>query len=85
MKRTIVAICANTTPVRYISTTTNRPDKTIVAELTADKNQAHDFVNMENARKIIPRLVNPFERVFAAVSIEVERKATVDVDENVLS
>ena len=85
MKRTILAICAKTTPVRYISTTTNRSDKSIVAELTADKNQAHDFVNMENASKIIPRLVNPFERIFTTTSIEVERKATADFDEPVFN
>lgn len=85
MKRTIVAIAANTTPVRYISTTTNRKDKSVLAELTEDKNQAHDFVNMENASRIIPSLVNPFERVYKAVTIEVNRKASAEVDEFVFN
>lgn len=85
MKRTIVAIAANTTPVRYISTTINRKDKSVLAELTEDKYQAHDFVNMENANKIIPNLVNPFERVYKAVSIEVNRKASAEVDEFVFN
>jgi hypothetical protein len=85
MKRTIVAIAANTTPVRYISTTTNTKDKSVLAELTEDKNQAHDFVNMENASRIIPSLVNPFERVYKAVTIEVNRKASAEVDEFVFN
>lgn len=85
MKRTIVAIVANTTPVRYISTTTNRKDKSVLAELTEDKSQAHDFVNMDNANRIIPNLVNPFERVYKAVSIEVNRKASAEFDEFVFN
>lgn len=78
MKRTIVAIAANTTPTRYVSTTHNREDKSIAVELTDDKNQAHDFVNAENANRIIKRIFNPWERVFTATSVEVNRPKVYD-------
>jgi len=69
--RRIIAIKANTTPTRYVQTTDNRADKKIVATLTDKKNDAHDFVTMENALGIIDRLVNHHNRIFTAVEMNV--------------
>lgn len=76
MKRTIVAISANTKPTRYVTTTHNRADKSVAVELSDDKNQAHDFVNAENANNIIKRIFNPWERKFTVVKLEVIRAVT---------
>lgn len=81
MKRTIVAICANTTPLRYVTTTHNRADRSIAVELSDDKNYAHDFVNEENANRIIKKLFNPWNRIYTAISVEVNRSAAVVVDD----
>lgn len=71
--RKIIAISANTKPVRYVMSTSNRPDGKIAAELTANKDQAFDFVTMDNACRIIEKIVNPFERVYMAEEILINR------------
>lgn len=74
MSRKIICICTESTrPTRYVTTTHNRPDKSIAAELSDNKNQAHDFATMDNAERIIARLFNPWERTYVAREIEVSQ------------
>ncbi len=70
----ILAITVNTTPKRYVRSTSNRPDRMIMAEFTSNPDEAHDFVTMSNASDKIARFVNPYNRVFTAETIEVNEK-----------
>jgi|GEM_PF-6440569 len=73
MRRKILAIYTDTKPRRYVSTTTNRPDRKVLLELTDNPNEAHDFGTQDNADRIIQNAHNPWERKFGTESMEVER------------
>ncbi|HTD92459.1 MAG TPA: hypothetical protein VK644_01555 [Chitinophagaceae bacterium] len=74
----------DTTPRRYISATSRRSnvtDANLLAELTSNPNEAHDFGTADNARAIIPRLHNPYDRKYQHERICVDRPAT-SIDES---
>jgi len=75
--RNIRAISANTDPVRYVTTTHNRPDGSIAVELSDNKNLAHDFVSKQNADKIISKIFNPWNREYTSVQLQVNQQRPV--------
>lgn len=78
MPTKIIAISANTKPVRFITNTFNRFDHTTGYELTDNPNLAKDFNTISWANITIGKLYNPFERLFKAVEIEVTEEQRVD-------
>jgi len=70
----IIAITANTTPKRFVSNTVKRKEGSFVAELTDDPAYAQDFKTMENATLVASKIVNPWNRVFTAKELEVEKR-----------
>ena len=70
----IIAIAADTKPKRFVSNTVNRKDGSIVAELTDDPNYAQDFKTVEHATLVASNIINPWNRVFDAQEIEVEKR-----------
>lgn len=76
----IIAIYTDSTrPRRYISSLSKREgviDNNLLAELTADKEQAKEFSSLEEANKIITCIHNPCDRVYQAAEFEVVKKIT---------
>jgi len=70
----IIAITADTTPKRYVSNTVKRTGGSVVAELTDDPNYAQDFKTAEHATLVASKIVNPWNRVFTAKEMEVEKR-----------
>lgn len=73
MSRKIIAITVNTNPTRWVQNIFPRPNNQIGVELTENKNLAHDFGSAGYADSIIPRIFNPFERMFKAEHIMVSQ------------
>ena len=78
MSQKITAIYTDDTrPRKYISTLSRRDgmiDNNYVAMLTDDPNFAHDFKSPEEARRIIPRIHNPFDRSYREIIVQMSSK-----------
>lgn len=73
----VVIYTTDTKPVRYVSSTGPRDqvvDRNLLAELTTNPEEAHDFKTEEEAKDIVPKLHNPFERTYLVKSIPVKTK-----------
>lgn len=79
MPRKITAIQVNTSPVRYVQGTFKKLKDEVGVELTDDKDLAQDFGTMQAVEAIIPKIFNPFERIFKAVQLEVTRPERIGV------
>lgn len=84
MPRIIKAITVNTKPLRFVSSTQVTEGNKVVVETTTDPDQAMDFGSGGYAESIIPRIKNPLDRVFEAISIEVSDKKRVAADSELL-
>lgn len=71
MSRKITAISANTSPKRWVQSTYTRPGNQLGVEYTENRNLAMDFGSVSYANSVIPRIFNPFDRLFKAESLEV--------------
>lgn len=71
MSRKITAISANTNPKRWVQATCTRPGNQLAVEYTDNRNLAMGFGSISYANSVIPRIFNPFERIFKAETIEV--------------
>ena len=86
MKEKITVIYTDDTkPRRYIYATSRRTgtiDTTLAAELTTDPNKAHDFGSVSNAKTIIQKIHNPYEREYLHERIEVDRNRQINIDQS---
>lgn len=61
--------------VVYVKSFDERTDgKMIISHYTEDKEAAYDFESRKNAESFCAHVVNPFERLFKPVSLEVSAK-----------
>lgn len=77
MKKNIVAVSAETPNNRiiYVESMTVKDDGNYQITTTFDPATAHDFQDMDRARKFIPKIFNPWNRKYIAHRISVQRKA----------
>jgi len=80
MSRTIVAVTtAYNGNKRYVTSTIPRINGQKAVELFEDPSKAHDFLTMHHAQDLLPKIFNPFERIYQAETITVTQPPAFDV------